>query len=105
MEVWLAIIGGGIGSSVVVGVFSLITWKLNRKAAKEDKTDDTISGLRMLLYDRIKEKGKSYISRGNIHAEELEDIIAMHKVYHDKLHGNGFLDELMIQVRHLPIIE
>ncbi len=94
MEVWLAIIGGGIGSSVVVGVFSLITWKLNRKAAKEDKTDDTISGL-----------GKSYISRGNIHAEELEDIIAMHKVYHDKLHGNGFLDELMIQVRHLPIIE
>ena len=105
MEVLIALISGGVAASVVGGVCSVITFKLNRKAQKEDKSDDITSGLRMLLYDRIKHLGKSYISRGNIHAEELEDLIAMHKVYHDTLHGNGFLDELMIQVRHLPIIE
>ena len=33
--------------------------------------------------------------------EELEDLIDMHKVYHGPLHGNGFLDDLMEQVRHL----
>ena len=105
MEVLIALISGGVAASVVGGIFSVITFKLNRKAQKEDKSDDITSGLRMLLYDRIKHLGKSYITRGNIHAEELEDLIAMHKVYHDTLHGNGFLDELMIQVRHLPIIE
>ena len=105
MEVLIALISGGVAASVVGGVFSVITLKLNRKAQKEDKSDDITSGLRMLLYDRIKYLGKSYISRGKIHAEELEALIAMHNVYHDKLHGNGFLDELMIQVRHLPIIE
>ena len=105
MEILLAIISGGAAASAVAGVFSVITWKLNRKASKEDKSDDITSGLRMLLYDRIKYLGKSYIARGNIHTEELEDLIAMHNVYHNKLRGNGFLDELMIQVRRLPIIE
>ena len=33
--------------------------------------------------------------------EELEDLIDMHKVYHGPLRGNGFLDDLMEQVRHL----
>ena len=105
MDVLIALISGGVAASVVGGIFSVITFQLNRKAQKEDKRDAITSGLRMLLYDRIKYLGKSYISRGKIHAEELEDLIAMHNVYHDKLHGNGFLDELMIQVRHLPIIE
>ena len=105
MEVLIALISGGVAASVVGGVFSVITFKLNRKAQKEDKSDGVSGGLRVLLYDRRKELGKRYIARGNIHAEELEDLIAMHKVYHDTLHGNGFLDELMIQVRHLPIIE
>ena len=105
MDVLIALISGGVAASVVGGIFSVNTFQLNRKAQKEDKSDDITCGLRMLLYDRIKYLGKSYIARGNIHTEELEDLIAMHNVYHDKLRGNGFLDELMIQVRHLPIIE
>lgn len=105
MDVLIALISGGVAASVVGGIFSVITFKLNRKAQKEDKSDAITCGLRMLLYDRIKHLAKSYIARGNIHIEELEDLIAMHKVYHDELHGNGFLDELMIQVRHLPLIE
>ena len=52
---------------------------------------------RTLLYDRIKHLAKSYIKRGWVSVEELEDLNRMHEVYHDsdKLNGNGFLRELM----------
>ena len=51
----------------------------------------------------IKHLGKSYIARGYVTLEELEDLTIMHSVYHDedKLNGNGFLDELMAAVRQL----
>ena len=127
MEVILAILGGGVGTALVAGIFTLIQWKLNRKAAKEDRTEaaDTaicaargqeirelkkmmgvlIEADRTILYDRIKHLGKSYIARGFITVEELEDIDLMHTVYHDKdkLGGNGFLDALMSKVHGLDV--
>lgn len=103
MSVWAAILTGGVAAAVVSGIFSVILWRLNRGAEKEDKADDIKIGLRILLYDRIKYLGKRYIEREYITAEELEDIMAMHKVYHDNLHGNGFLDSIMEQVKALQI--
>lgn len=103
MSVWAAILTGGVAAAVVSGIFSVILWRLNRRAEKEDKADDIKIGLRILLYDRIKYLGKRYIKREYITAEELEDIMAMHKVYHDNLHGNGFLDSIMEQVKALQI--
>ena len=109
MEILLAIITGGVAAAIIDNVFKIITNKINRDAAKEDKqedeTDDIKCGLRILLYSKIKSLGKEYITRGYIHTEELEDIIGMHEVYHDKLGGNGFLDDLMKQVHNLPIKE
>ena len=127
MEIIAAIIGGSCGAAVVSGIFGLITWRLNRKAKKEDtaeqqKSNDCSARAeqlvelkrmievlfvadRTILYDRIKHLGKTYIARGNITVEELEDLSLMHSVYHDKdkLNGNGFLDDLMKSVRKLPI--
>ena len=127
MEILLAILGGGAGSALVGGIFTLIQWKLNRKAAREDRTEAAgtascaqrgkqISELnrlvnvlveadRTILYDRIKHLGKSYIARGWVTVEELEDIDLMHTVYHDKdkLGGNGFLDALMKTVHALEV--
>ena len=127
MEVILAILGGGVGTALVAGIFTLIQWKLNRKAAKEDRTEAAgtavcatrgqeirelkkmmgvlIEADRTILYDRIKHLGKSYIARGYITVEELEDIDLMHTVYHDKdkLGGNGFLDALMSKVHALDV--
>ena len=124
MEIILAIIGGGAGAALVAGVFSLLQWRLNRKAQKEDnaanrKTADCAArgkeiqeltrmvGVlcvadRTILYDRIKHLGKSYIARGYITVEEKEDLSIMHSVYHDKdkLNGNGFLDDLMHTINH-----
>lgn len=123
MEILKSIVGGAAGAAFITGGFSLIKWFLERRAKKADReeekntadskeredgiaelrkdVDDLKVGLRMLMYDRIKHLAKSYIERGYITVEELEDLIDMHKVYHGPLHGNGFLDDLMDQVRHL----
>lgn len=117
METLLAVAAGATGAAVVKGLFDLVHWLLNRKAKKEDATEEKerldygelirrmdvlFLADRTILYDRIKFLGKSYISRGYITVEELEDLTQMHRVYHDpdKLNGNGFLDELMNTVTH-----
>lgn len=125
MEILLAIVGGSCGAAIVAGLFGLITWRLNRKAQKEDRAADRktvdcnaqeqeIAELRSLvdalivaeresLYDRIKHMGKAHIKKGWISVEDYEDLKRMHHVYHDPaiLNGNGFLDALMAEVDHL----
>lgn len=123
MEFLKSLLSGGVGSAIVVGLFALAQWRLNRKAQKEDRAADKevsncaargreISQLqeavnhlivadRTLLYDRIKHLAKTYIKRGYITVEEYEDLKRMHKVYHDDLNGNGFLDYLMEDVDKL----
>ena len=127
MEILLAVLGGGAGTALVGGIFTLIQWKLNRKAAREDRKEAAgnsnctqrgqeirelkrlvnvlVEADRTIMYDRIKHLGKSYIARGYITVEELEDIDLMHTVYHDKdkLGGNGFLDALMKTVHALEV--
>lgn len=124
MDGLLAFVAGASGAAIVKGIFDLVHWFLNRKAKKEDaatekedaaaekerldyseiirKIDVLFLADRTILYDRIKHLGKSYIDRGWITVEEMEDLTNMHKVYHDpdKLDGNGFLDELMKTVTH-----
>lgn len=126
MALFNTFLGGAGGAALVAGFFALIQWQLNRNAQKEDRDaaikvtqcaargqeleelKQMISVLfvadRTILYDRIKHLGKSYIARGYVTVEELEDLDIMHSVYHDKdkLNGNGFLDDLMVSVRQLP---
>lgn len=123
MEVLKMILTGGVGSAIVVGLFALTQWLLNRKAQKEDKAADKkaadceargrelceLRGMveslvvadRTILYDRIKHLAKSYIKRSWISVEEYEDLKRMHTVYHSKLNGNGFLDSIMEEVDKL----
>ena len=120
MQTLLAILGGGVGTALVGGVFTLLQWKLSRKAAREDRAAELsgeesrelkrlvgvlVEADRTILYDRIKHLGKAYIARGYITVEELEDLDLMHGVYHDKnkLGGNGFLDALMKTVHALEV--
>ena len=119
MEFLKAFLGGAGWAAIVAGLFGVIQWCLGRKAQKEDKatakqeSEDTrhkddmkeinrkldvlFLADRTILYDRIKFLAKSYIDRGYVTVEELEDLNRMHSVYHDpdKLDGNGFLKELM----------
>lgn len=125
MNFWNFLSGAG-GAALVAGLFALLQWVLNRHAKKQDTASAASAGIcaargeeikevkrlidvlvvadRTILYDRIKHIGKSYIARGYVTLEELEDLERMHQVYHDKdkLNGNGFLDELMKTVKSLP---
>ena len=125
MDLLLAIIGGSCGAAIVAGLFGLVTWRLNRKAQKEDRAADRkavdcaargkeIEELRNLvdalivaeresLYDRIKYLAKAHIKKGWISVEDYEDLKRMHHVYHAPklLNGNGFLDALMFEVDRL----
>lgn len=125
MSIIYAILGGAAGAALISGVTSIVLWLLDRKAQKEDtaaasqtadcaargkeikaisdKVDAMYLADRLILSDRIKHLGKTYIARCEITAEELEDIMAMHECYHTDLGGNGFLDNIMRQVQELPI--
>lgn len=125
MEFLAVILGGAVSAAFVTGVFSIIRWKLDRKAKKEDAQEQKqvadcsarkqeIAELkrlvevlmvadRTILYDRIKHLANTYIRRGSVTIDEWEDLSMMHKVYHDKdkLNGNGFLDGVMETVKKL----
>lgn len=123
MEWTLELLKSAFGAGIVAGLFGLVQWRLNRKAQKEDKAAErntascaargeeikmlqkTVNALivadRAILYDRIKHLAKSYIKRQWISVEEYEDLKRMHKVYHDDLKGNGFLDSIMAEVDKL----
>jgi hypothetical protein len=123
MEIIMDLLKSAFGAGIVAGLFGIWQWRLNRKAQKEDKAADremiscaargreieqlqeTVNHLivadRTLLYDRIKHLAKTYIKREYITVEEYEDLERMHKVYHDDLNGNGFLDDIMKEVKKL----
>ena len=94
-QIIIAIIGSNALSALISAIVTFC-------GQRRQKKDSTTAGLRILLYDRLKHLAKSYIARGWITTEELEDLMQMHKVYHD-LGGNGYLDKLMEQVHRLPV--
>lgn len=124
-ELALCLLSGGAAAALIKSAESIITWKLNRKAAKEDKAEaeederhqdiqEAIAqletdiaalriGERVILHDRIKLLGRSYIEAQEIDFDDRQDIVDMHMVYHDHLGGNGNLDKLMEVVMELPI--
>ena len=95
-DIIIAIIGSGALSA---GISAVVAACINRAKRKHG----VAAGTQMLLYINIKALGKRYIADGAITAEDLEDIIEMHRVYHDELGGNGYLDTLMAQVKQLHI--
>lgn len=102
-EIIIAILGSGLLASIVSSGANIILWKLKNDKAKEDRNNDVVEGLQVLLYNEIKSLGLQYIAAGEIAAEDLEDLERTHKVYHDKLDGNGYLDDIMHKVRKLQL--
>lgn len=97
LTIILAVIGSSAFSALISGIFMLIN-------NKKKNQNGVAAGVRQLLYNQIKEKGKAYIADGQITNEELEDLIDTHRIYHDDLNGNGYLDQLMAEVKKLKLI-
>lgn len=96
MEIIIAIIGSGVLTTIINQICNAI----NRRA--EEKNGIT-HGVRLVLKDRLRFLCVKYIEQGWIYEDELEDLVAMHNCYHDTLHGNGYLNELMGRVKSLEI--
>lgn len=95
-DIIIAIIGSGALAAAISAIVAYINYRMRLHHG-------VTLGTQVLLYARIKELGRQHISDGEISAEDLEDIMEMHRVYHDELSGNGYLDAIMEQVKKLPI--
>ena len=99
----VAILSGGIGS----GIVSIVSAFIQRKWAKADKRDERIDALvdaqKVLMIDRVKHLGKSYIEAGEITFDDKDNMAEMHKAY-KALGGNGHLDSIMHEVEKLKVV-
>ena len=117
MDWIISILAGGIGVSIITGLFKLIDSRLtNRINDNRDKSKilgerieanaDTIgmviSALKVILHDRIKYLSRGYISEGAIMYSDRRDLLDMYAIYH-KLGGNGNIASLVRQVEELTV--
>lgn len=99
----IAVLGGSGAAAIVSGATSIILWVLNNKKSKNNSTAQIKEGLCVLLFYEIKKASLGHIADGYIYADDLEDLKRMHGVYHDKLGGNGYLDNIMHKIDKLSI--
>lgn len=95
----LTLLAACLGSS---GLTAITQALLQRRWAKSDKQDALVAGLKVLTVDRVRYLGRCYILDGKISLEDRENLEEMYTAY-KALGGNGHLETIMAEVRHLPI--
>lgn len=102
-EILLAIIGASFGSG---GITSIILAVLNKRWSTKDATQKQIDALteaqKVIMIDRVRHLGRTYIGQKQIVFEDKENLKDMHKAY-QSLGGNGHLDPIMEEVDKLPV--
>lgn len=98
MEIVQIVISAVTGS----GVTAIILALLQRKWAKDDKSDAIVEALKVLMVDRVRHLGQAYIADGSISLSDKEALGDMHRAY-KALGGNGHLNTIMAEVEDLPL--
>lgn len=98
MEITQIVISAVTGSGVTAIVLAL----LQRKWARDDKSDAIVGALKVLMVDRVRHLGQSYIAAGSISLSDKEALEEMHRAY-KALGGNGHLNTIMAEVDDLPL--
>ena len=101
--VLVALLSGGIGSGVVGIVLAVLQRKWAKEDRKKDRMDALVSAQKVLMVDRVRHLGKSYISEKEISVGDKENLQEMYKAY-KALGGNGHLDTIMKEIDRLPVI-
>lgn len=82
--------------------------KLDELEGKINGLNNRLGGLeraqKITMHERIKRLAAKYCENGQISYSDYEIIKQMHEIYHNDLHGNGFLDAVMEDVDNLPKI-
>lgn len=84
------------------GVTAIILALLQRKWARDDKSDAIVEALKVLMVDRVRHLGQAYISAGSVSLSDKEALEEMHRAY-KALGGNGHLNTIMAEVDDLPL--
>lgn len=109
MDILIAACGGAF----MTGVFGLVNLLLQQRAAKkekaeaakektDDKSDAIKDALQLVLLDRVKYLGQSYIKKNEIELSDKQMLHKMHDTY-KRLGGNGDLDWIMEEVDKLAL--
>lgn len=85
------------------GLTALLIALLQRRWAKQDRTDDIVNGLKVLMIDLVRYVGNCHIKDGHITMSDKETLKEMHRAY-KTLGGNGHLDHVMTEVDKLPVL-
>ena len=128
MEMWQAILVTLIAASSGA-ITALANSRIEARKKKREKDDSTakilakldeletkINGLetrlggleraqKITMHERIKRLAAKYCENGQISYSDYEIIKQMHEIYHNDLHGNGFLDAVMEDVDNLPKVK
>ena len=107
----VAIIGGLLCGSTISAIINQVGEYLReeRKRKCENDNEDNAdiaalkTGLKWVIYDRIRFLGQNYINQNKIDFDDRRILNEMHKCYHNGLGGNGDLDNLMNEVNSLPL--
>ena len=89
-----ALLGSGAATALVTGF-------VNRRAEKRRTETGESQGLRYLLQDRLEQQALEYLRRGYVTYDELRNWNRGHLIYHDLLGGNGDLNGLKEELKHL----
>lgn len=121
MEMWQAILVALIAASSGA-ITALANSRIEARKKKREKDDSTakilakldeletkLGGLeraqKITMHERIKRLAAKYCENGQISYSDYEIIKQMHEIYHNDLHGNGFLDAVMEDVDNLPKVK
>ncbi len=97
---WETILGGGLAASLIITIEKFAEFLISHFGKKKSTVE---IAMRVMLRERIRYLCRVHISAGEISYTDREDLIAMHKVYHKDLDGNGNLDAEMEDVMELPL--
>lgn len=99
LPIILAIIGSSGVASIVVAI---LNHHWSRKATCDKRIDALVTAQRVLMIDRIRHLGRSYINQDYISIQDKENLLAMYAAY-KALGGNGHLNTIMDEVNKLDV--
>ena len=98
-EIIIALITSVFAST---GLWSLMSWAVQRKAEKKDNLTRLVLGL---AHEKIITLCMEYIKRGSITKDEYNDLMKYLYTPYKECGGNGTGERFIEEVKKLPIVE
>lgn len=100
LTVSLTILGS---SGIATVIVTLLQHHWAKKETKDARIDALVEAQQVMMIDRVRFLGKSYIQEKTITLADKENLVSMYKAYKN-LGGNGHLETVMHEVEQLEVI-